>query len=77
MALQDALNKLVNEEVYNPGSMTTFELLQVIAYIEYLENLVTQARDEYIEANSNGDEDCVTPYDLYTMIGRPQNDREY
>ena len=32
---------------------------------EMLRKLVSRARDEYIEQNSDGETDCVTPYDIY------------
>jgi hypothetical protein len=34
--------------------------------IERLRTLVDLARDTYIEENSDGETDCVTPYDRYT-----------
>jgi hypothetical protein len=34
--------------------------------VETLGKLVTLARDEYLKANSDGETDCVTPYDTYT-----------
>lgn len=33
--------------------------------IDDLKNLVTLARNEYLEAHSDGETDCVTPYDIY------------
>ena len=34
---------------------------------EELRKLVDLARDEYLEENSDGETDCVTPYDYYPM----------
>jgi len=33
--------------------------------MEYLKALVKLAREDYLERNSDGETDCVTPYDIY------------
>jgi hypothetical protein len=42
------------------------DISKLKAEIKRLKNLLRLARDEYIELNSDGIHDCVTPYDIYT-----------
>jgi hypothetical protein len=39
---------------------------ELAAYAERLRGMVNAARDSFIERHSDGETDCVTPYDIYT-----------
>lgn len=41
-------------------------ILALTQEVSELRRLVKLARDKYLEQNSDGETDCVTPYDQYT-----------
>lgn len=66
-ALRTEVSNLSNEAIH-----ALAEIMQLKAERDALEaenaisrSLLKLARDEFIEANQDGETDCVTPYDLY------------
>lgn len=49
----------------NPEESTADEVRRVIAQKKQLLKMVDYARNDYLEQNSDGETDCVTPFDWY------------